>query len=142
LFSLAVVIVLYDQHFEIKKLSKDLEIAKINSEFHSIIKIGKHERSYEFGCVIYIEKHTGKFEKWHISVNGLQHVIGDTTVKLSHRDSDGIIKSWFPSRSDESDSGAGNSVSSAEEYYTFELVSKVKSGRVVSLFSRLMDVCE
>jgi len=104
--------------------------------------MGKYERSYEFGCVIYIEEHIGKFEKWHISVNGLQHAIADTTVMLSHRDTDGIMASWFPPRSGEGDSGAGNSISSAKKYFSFELVSKSKSGKAVSLLSRLMDVCE
>ena len=142
MFGLAVVVILYGQHSEIKKLSKDLEIAKINSEFQSIIKIREHQRSYEFGCVIYIEAHTGQFEKWHISVNGLQHAIADTTVMLRHRDPDGIMKSWFPESSYEGDSGVGNSVSSAEEHYMFELVSRTKSGKAVSLFSRLMEICK
>jgi len=137
--SLAAISFVFFQNKEIDRLSKQLEIATINTAFQTIIKPTIKTRSFDFTCIIRVEESYGKFAKWYIEVNGLQHQINGSVVTLTHNDSFGISQSWFPKR--ENGGGAGNSVSSDEQSYSFELKSKYHSGKAVSLFSRLMNVC-
>ncbi len=107
---LVAIVFIFIQGKEIDRLTAQLELATINTEFQTILKPTKKQRTFEFGCVIYVEEQFGKFAKWHIVVNGVQHQINGSVVTLSHEDSAGISKTWFPARSN--DGGAGNSISS------------------------------
>ena len=138
---IAIAMVMY-QYREMNRLSIQLQISMINSEFQQIVKATEQERSYEFDCVIRINEHFGEHAKWNIEVNGLQHQIVGPMVTLFHARQGGISRSWFPPRSNPaSGGGAGYSVSTDEESYSFELVSRSKGGRAAALLSGLMQVC-